>query len=49
MSINCANFCLYQIDGVCNLKNHNKKSNSKSNLVKSNCPYFVNNDKLSLL
>lgn len=46
MSINCSNFCLYQIDGCCNLKTHNKKTNIVNKIVKTDCPYFEKYDKL---
>lgn len=43
MSINCTNFCLYQIDGICNLKKHGKRKNTDKGNVNSDCVYFQQN------
>ncbi len=40
MSINCSNFCLYQIDGNCNLNNKEKRQRKSNNFEHSDCPYF---------
>ncbi len=49
MSINCANFCLYQIDGICNLKNHEKKAKGHRRFEKTDCPYFEKDEKFTIL
>ncbi len=46
MSINCSNFCLYQVDGTCNLSSKEKKHKSKGNYEQMDCPYFERNDKV---
>ncbi len=45
MSINCSNFCLYQADGICNLKGKSKKRSNIENRTDIDCPYFLDSIK----
>ncbi len=44
MSINCSNFCLYQIDGTCTLKKKVKQPKKKGNFLSSDCIHFSEKD-----
>lgn len=48
MSINCSNFCLYQVDGCCNLKSRGNRQKKTGLLEYSDCPYFEKNTKFIL-
>ncbi len=45
MSINCSNYCLYQIDGSCNLKVNRKKKSINTEIKGLDCPHFLGLEK----
>lgn len=45
MGINCTNFCIYQHDGLCNLKNQNVKKKLVDTKQYTDCIYFQGNEK----